>query len=153
RPTRTRSSTACAQPRGYRVRTRRRGPRPRGMTSMSRRAAWRRFSSKPLEVGEPELDERADRLLQPRLARKRQRLLVALAGLRRIHALFQPVVAGDEQLLDLLTWARPLHKRTVAVQIYVLRSGSRSSFEQDSRPHRGRSPPVRGDAGGVARDR
>jgi len=72
---------------------------------MSRRAAWRRFSSEPLEVGEPELDERADRLLEPRLARERQRLLVALAGLRRIHALLQPVVAGDEQLLDLLTYA------------------------------------------------
>src|SRR5437870_4236186 len=123
------------------------------MTSRSRRAAWRRFSSEPLEVGEPELDQRADRLLEPCLARERERLLVALAGLRRIDALLQPVVAGDEELLDLLTYARPLHKRTVAVQIYLLRSGSRSSFEQDSRPHRGRPSPVRGDAAGVARHR
>jgi hypothetical protein len=71
---------------------------------MSRRAVWRRFSSEPLEVGEPDLDERTDRLLEARLTHERQGLLVALAGLRRVYALLQPVVAGNKQFLDLLTY-------------------------------------------------
>ena len=33
-------------------------------------AGWRRFSSEPFEIGEPDLDERPDRLLDPGLARQ-----------------------------------------------------------------------------------
>ena len=47
------------------------------------------------EVGEPDLDQRPDPLLHPVLARERQRLLVALAHLRRVDALLEPVVAGQ----------------------------------------------------------
>ena len=66
-----------------------------------RRGGSRRFSSEPLEVGEPDLDERPHRVLEPRLARHRERLLVALARLLERDALLQPVVARDEQPLDL----------------------------------------------------
>ena len=65
-----------------------------------RRVGWRLCWSEPLEVGEPELDERPHRLLEPGLARDRERLLVALPRLLRRDALLQPVVARDEQLLD-----------------------------------------------------
>ena len=60
----------------------------------------RRFSSEPLEVGEPDLHERPHGVLETRLARDRERLLVALARLLGRDALLQPVVAGDEKLLD-----------------------------------------------------
>jgi hypothetical protein len=36
------------------------------------------------------------------LARERERLLIALADLLRRHALLQPVVSGDEQVVNLL---------------------------------------------------
>ena len=52
-------------------------------TSGCRRSGWRRSSCEPLEIGEPELDERPDRVLEPRLARDLERLLVALAHLLR----------------------------------------------------------------------
>ena len=55
------------------------------------------------QVGEPDLDERPHGLLEPCLARDRERLLPALAHLRRVDALLQPVVPGHEQLLDALT--------------------------------------------------
>jgi hypothetical protein len=70
------------------------------MTSGVRPSGWRRSSSEPLEVREPDLDERTDLLLESRLARDRQRLLVALADLLRGDALLQAVVAGQEQLVD-----------------------------------------------------
>ena len=57
----------------------------------------------PLEIGEPELDERPDRLLEPGFARQLERRLVALAHLLRRDALLEPVVAGDEEMLDLRT--------------------------------------------------
>ena len=38
--------------------------------------------------------------LEPRLPRERERLLPALARLRRVDALLQPVVTGDEEMLD-----------------------------------------------------
>ena len=91
--------------------------RPKSTTSGVRRRRWRRFSSEPLEVGEPDLDERADRVLEACLARGLERLLVALAGLRRVDALLEPVVAGDEELLDPLPCLVPLHKSTVTVHI------------------------------------
>jgi CheY-like chemotaxis protein len=88
------------------------------MTSMSRRAGWRRFWSEPLEVGEPDFDQRPNALLEPRLARDGERLLVALPRLPRMHALLEPVVPRYEQSLDSLTSVVPaLHIRTVAVQI------------------------------------
>jgi CheY-like chemotaxis protein len=84
---------------------------------VSRRAGWRRFSSEPLEVGEPDLDQRADALLEPGLSRDGQRLLVVLARFSRVDALLEPVVARHEKLLDSLTRLFALHIRTVAVQI------------------------------------
>ena len=62
---------------------------------------WRRFSSEPFEVGEPELDERPDRVLDPCLAGELERLLVALPDFLELDALLEPVVAGDEQPLNL----------------------------------------------------
>jgi CheY-like chemotaxis protein len=84
---------------------------------VSRRAGWRRFSSEPLEVGEPDLDQRADALLEPGLPRDGQRLLVVLARFSRVDALLEPVVARDQKLLNSLTRLFALHIRTVAVQI------------------------------------
>src|SRR5205814_1602086 len=81
-PTTTPSSRPSAPPRAYPARTRPPVRRRRPTTSTSRRAAWRRSSSEPLEVGEPELDERPDRVLQAGLARERQSPLVALPRLR-----------------------------------------------------------------------
>src|SRR5204863_9877248 len=90
---------------------------PRRTTSGFRPRRWSRFSSEPLEVRKPELDQRSNGFLQTRLARRLERLLVALAHLGRVDALLQPVVARDEQLLDLLASVRPLHKFTVTSQI------------------------------------
>jgi CheY-like chemotaxis protein len=84
---------------------------------VSRRAGWRRFSSEPLEVGEPDLDQRPDAFLQTGLASDGQRLLVALARLHRVYTLLEAVVAGHEQSLNSLTRVVALHIRTVAVQI------------------------------------
>ena len=46
-----------------------------------------------LEIGEPDLDERADRLLEPGLPGRLERGLVARAHLVERHALLEPVVA------------------------------------------------------------
>ena len=81
RQTRRRSSRRCGRPPPSRSRTRRRARRPRRTTSGVRRLGWRRFSSEPFEVGEPDLDERPDRVLDPRLAGELERLLVALPRL------------------------------------------------------------------------
>jgi hypothetical protein len=54
----------------------------------------------PLEVREPDLDERPNVLLEPRLAGDRERLLVALTRLVGAHSLLQAVVTGHEELLD-----------------------------------------------------
>jgi hypothetical protein len=53
-----------------------------------------------VQVGDPDLDERPDRVLDPRLAGERERLLPALPRLGGIHALFETVVSGYEKLLD-----------------------------------------------------
>ncbi len=82
-----------------------------------RRRRWRRFSSEPLEVGQPDLDERADRLLEPRVLRRLEGLLVALPHLLRVDALLEAVVSGDQELLDPLPGVVALHKRTVTSQI------------------------------------
>jgi hypothetical protein len=84
---------------------------------MSRRAGWSRSSTEPLEVGQPELDQRPDALLEPGLRSDGKRLLVALARLFRIDSLLETVVTGDEKLLDSLTRLVALHIRTVAVHI------------------------------------
>jgi hypothetical protein len=86
--------------------------------SMSRRAGWRR-SSEPLEIGEPDLDQRLDRPLEPGLAGHLERLLVALPRLGRIDALLEPVVARHEQLLDPLARVAPLHVGSLAVHLSV----------------------------------
>jgi CheY-like chemotaxis protein len=56
----------------------------------------------PIEVGEPNVDERANLLLEPVLARERECLLVRLAHLVGRNPLFQPIVPRDEEFLDLL---------------------------------------------------
>jgi CheY-like chemotaxis protein len=85
---------------------------------MSRRAGWRR-SSKPLEIREPDVDQRLDRILQPGLARDGERLLVALARFAMIHPLLEPVVAGHKQLLDPRPSVDLLHERSLAAHISV----------------------------------
>jgi hypothetical protein len=77
----------------------------------------RRSWSEPLEVGQPDLDERTDGILESHLARHLERLLVALPYFRRVDALFEPVVAGDEKLVDSLPRLLGLHIRSVTVHI------------------------------------
>jgi CheY-like chemotaxis protein len=67
-----------------------------------RRRRWRRFSSEPLEVGQPEIDQRLHAILETRLTRKLQCLFVALARLGRGNALFEAIVTRHDQLLDLV---------------------------------------------------
>src|SRR5438874_7016985 len=86
-----------------------RARRPPSTTSGVRRSGWRRFSGEPFEVVEPDLDQRADALLEPVLARHRQGLLVALPDLLCRNALFQAVVAGDEQVVNFLPGFRRVH--------------------------------------------
>jgi hypothetical protein len=83
---------------------------------MSRPAVWRRFSSEPLEVGQPDLDKRADGVLEPGLDRDGERLLVALPRLLRVDALLEPIVSRDEKSLDSLTRLVGLHFPSVTVQ-------------------------------------
>jgi CheY-like chemotaxis protein len=82
---------------------------------------WRRFSSEPFEVGEPDLDERPDRVLDPRLAGELERLLVALPRFLDSNPLLQPVVAGDEQPLNLGAHliAGGVHIRSLARQDHL----------------------------------
>ena len=86
-----------------RVRTSRRGAPPRRTTSGGRRSGWRSFwfVLQLLEIGEPELDERAHGLLEPCRPGRLERRQVALAHLVERHALLEPVVPGHEQTLDL----------------------------------------------------
>ena len=58
------------------------------------------LAGRGVQIREPELDERADGVLETGLACRLERLLVALADLLRGDALLQPVVAGHEQPLD-----------------------------------------------------
>ena len=53
--------------------------RRRRTTSGPRRRRWSRSSSEPLEVFEPDLDERLDQVLEPGLSRDGERLLVSRA--------------------------------------------------------------------------
>jgi CheY-like chemotaxis protein len=91
-----------------------------------RRSGWRRFSSEPLEIREPDLDERPDRILEPGLACGLERLLVALPRLRRVDSLLQTIVSGHQQLLDPFASVVPLHKSTLTSHIS---SGSGGSLE------------------------
>src|SRR5947209_17498736 len=111
RSTKTAWWTRFARRPSSRARTRRPGRRRPSTTSGGRRLGWRSSSPQPVEVGEPDLDERPDRLLEAGLSRRLERLLVALAGLRGVHALLQPVVPGHEKSLNPLTSVlRTLHK-------------------------------------------
>jgi preprotein translocase subunit SecG len=83
------------------------------MTSSSRRLGSRRFSREPLQVREPDLDQRADGVLEPGFARDRERLLVRRPDLVHRDALLQPVVAGHEELLDPLAGVVGRHRKTV----------------------------------------
>ena len=78
---------------------------------------WRRFSSEPFEIGQPDLHERPNRLLEPRVLRGLEGLLVALPHFLRVDALFEAVVSGDQELLDPLPGVVALHKRTVTSHI------------------------------------
>jgi CheY-like chemotaxis protein len=82
---------------------------------------WRRFSSEPFEVGKPDLNERPDLVLDSRLASQLERLLVALARFLDGDALLEPVVARNEQPLDLGSnlVARGVHIRSLARQDHV----------------------------------
>src|SRR5207245_895605 len=101
RPIRPRSSARSARRRRFRSRTRAHARPPPSTTSGARRSGSRRFSSEPLEVGEPDLDKRPHALLEAGLARYLERLLEALAHLGRIDTLLEAVVTGHEQVLDL----------------------------------------------------
>src|SRR5690242_2305612 len=69
------------------------------------------------QVGEPDLDERADRVLETGLPGDLERLFPALARLRRIDPLLQAVVARDEQLLNAFTGVGiALHKPSLTRQ-------------------------------------
>jgi CheY-like chemotaxis protein len=80
---------------------------------------WRRSSGEPLEVGQAALDERPDRLLETGTPRQLERLLVAPAHFLRSDALLQPVVAGDEEFLDLLTNVLSHYKSELNVGKFV----------------------------------
>src|SRR5207253_975709 len=67
--------------------------------------------------GQPDLDERTDRLLEPGILRRLEGLLVALPHLLRVDALLEAVVSGDQELLDPLPGVVALHKRTVTSHI------------------------------------
>jgi hypothetical protein len=60
-----RYSRASAAPPSCRARTTPPARLQRRTTSGGRRRGWRRFFSEPLEAGQPDLDERADLLLEP----------------------------------------------------------------------------------------
>ena len=76
-------------------------------------AAGSRLARKALEVGEPDLDERADSLFETRLPRDFECCLVGLTNLLGSDSLLEAVVACHEQLLDAL--ARVVgHGRSVA---------------------------------------
>ena len=79
------------------------GAPPRRTTSGGRRSGWRSFcfALQLIEIGQPDLDERPDRLLEAGLPGRLERCLVARAHLVEGHALLEPVVAGHEQVLDL----------------------------------------------------
>ncbi len=79
-------------------------------TSGGRQTGWRRSWSEPFEIGQPELDERPDRVFEARFPRQLQRLLVAAANLFRSYALLEAVVSGDQEFVDLLTWVVICHK-------------------------------------------
>jgi CheY-like chemotaxis protein len=88
---------------------------------MSRRAGWRRSSPEPLEVGEAQLDQRPDRVLEPRLACDGERLLEVRPRLLGIDALLQTVVARDQKFLDSLTnVALLLDSRSLTTRLFVL---------------------------------
>ena len=76
-----------------------------------------------VEVGEPDLDEWAHRLLEPGRTRLLERLLVARAGLVGVDALLEAVVPRDEQLLDPLARFVALHKATLTRQDRVKPTG------------------------------
>src|SRR3954451_20025008 len=98
------TSHARSRPRRRSLRrTRPRAPLRWSTTSGVRQSGWRRSCCEPFEVREPDLDQRPDRLLEPGLLRNGQRLLVALPDLVGGNALFQPVVARQEQIVDLLS--------------------------------------------------
>ena len=85
---------------------------------MSRPAGWNQ-SSKPLEIGEPDLHQRPDRILEPSLPSDHKSLLVALPCFGGIDALFETFVTGYEQLLDPLMRVPRLHERSLAAHFSV----------------------------------
>ena len=74
---------------------------------------------KPLEIREPDLDKRPDRIFEPGVTSDGKSLLVALPHLGRIDPLFEPIITGYQQLLDPLARVRPLHERSLAAHISV----------------------------------
>jgi hypothetical protein len=78
----------------------RRGLRPPPTTSGFRPSGWSRFSLEPLEVGQPDLDERRDLLLDPCGSCERQGPLPAFTCPVSARPLLQAVIAFDERPLD-----------------------------------------------------
>src|SRR6478672_556834 len=98
----TPASGVLVAPTSWRARTTPPARLQRRTTSGGRRRRWRRSFSEPLEAGQPDLDERANLLLEARRAGDLERLLVARAHLVGRDTLLQPVVAGQEQVVDAL---------------------------------------------------
>jgi len=78
---------------------------------------------KPREIGEADLDQRPDRVLEPGLACHRKGLLVALPYLLRVDALFETVVPGYQEPLDLRMRVFGLHAEKLAAQSSALGRG------------------------------
>ena len=66
-----------------------------------------------IEIGQPDLDERPDRVFEAGLPGRLERGLVARAYLVEGHSLLEPVVPRDEQVLDLRVRVvgRGVHRR------------------------------------------
>jgi CheY-like chemotaxis protein len=72
-----------------------------------RPSGWRRFCFELRKIGESDLDQRAYPVLDSGLARERERLLVALADLRRVHSLLEAIVPREQCRLDTNTGVVP----------------------------------------------
>ena len=64
-----------------------------------RRSGWSRFCFELRKIGEPELDQRPDAVLDPAFTGDLERLLVALTHLCGIDPLLQAVVPRQQRLL------------------------------------------------------
>jgi hypothetical protein len=73
----------------------------------------------PLEISEPDLHQRPDRVLEPSVPSEGKGLLIALPHLGRIDPLFETIITGYQELLDPLPRVSRLHERSLAAHISV----------------------------------